>query len=39
MLSTSKVKELTASLNEMVGLPDGTTLELVPPNQLWKTCR
>src|SRR5580692_4399138 len=34
MLSTSKVKELTASLNEMVGLPDGTTLELVPPEPL-----
>ena len=34
MLSTSKVKELTASLNEMVGLPDGTALELVPPEPL-----
>jgi len=30
----SKVKELTASLNEMLGLPDGTTLELVPPDPL-----
>jgi outer membrane protein TolC len=27
----SKVKELTASLNEMLGLPEGTKLELVPP--------
>ena len=34
MLSTSKVKELTASLNEMVGLPEGTTLKLVPPEPL-----
>jgi outer membrane protein TolC len=32
--STSKVKELTASLNEMVGLPGGTTLELAPPEPL-----
>jgi outer membrane protein len=30
----SKVKELTASLNEMLGLPQGTTLELVPPDPL-----
>jgi outer membrane protein TolC len=30
----SKVKELTASLNEMIGLPEGTTLELVPPEPL-----
>ena len=30
----SKVKELTASLNEMMGLPEGTTLELVPPEPL-----
>ena len=28
----SKVKELTASLNEMMGLPEGTRLELVPPD-------
>jgi outer membrane protein TolC len=34
MLSTSKVKELTASLDGLVGLPDGTTLELVPPEPL-----
>ena len=34
MLSTSKVQELTASLNGLVGLPDGTTLELVPPAPL-----
>jgi outer membrane protein TolC len=32
--STSKVKELTASLNEMLRLPDGTRLELVPPQPL-----
>jgi outer membrane protein TolC len=31
---TSKVKELTASLNEMLGLPEGTRLELVPPDPL-----
>jgi outer membrane protein TolC len=31
VLSTSKVKELTASLNQMIGLPEGTRLELVPP--------
>jgi len=30
----SKVKELTASLNAMLGLPEGTKLELVPPNPL-----
>jgi len=30
----SKVKELTASLNQMIGLPDGTTLELIPPDPL-----
>ena len=30
----SKVKELTASLNQMIGLPEGTTLELVPPEPL-----
>jgi outer membrane protein TolC len=34
LLSTSKVKELTASLNEMIGLPEGTKLELVPPKPL-----
>jgi outer membrane protein TolC len=34
MLSTSKVQELTASLNEMLGLPEGTTLELVAPEPL-----
>ena len=34
VLSTSKVQELTASLNEMLGLPGGTTLELVPPEPL-----
>src|SRR5215471_1979744 len=34
VLSASKVKELTESLNEMVGLPEGTTLELVPPEPL-----
>jgi len=34
LLSTSKVKELTASLNQMIGLPEGTKLELVPPEPL-----
>ncbi len=29
-----KVKELTASLDEMLGLPEGTRLELVPPAPL-----
>jgi len=33
----SKVAELTASLNQMLGLPDGTTLELVPPEPLVET--
>jgi outer membrane protein TolC len=31
LLSTSKVKELTASLIQMIGLPEGTKLELVAP--------
>jgi outer membrane protein TolC len=31
---TSKVKELTASLNELLGLPEGTRLELVAPDPL-----
>ncbi len=30
----SKVKELTASLNDMMGLPEGTTLDLVAPEPL-----
>jgi outer membrane protein TolC len=34
MVATSKVTELTASLNAMLGLPDGTRLELVPPEPL-----
>jgi outer membrane protein len=34
MLATSKVKELTESLNSMLGLPGDTTLELVPPEPL-----
>ena len=34
VLSASKVKELTASLNEMMGLPEATRLELVPPEPL-----
>jgi outer membrane protein TolC len=34
LLATSKVKELTASLNEMLGLPGETKLELVPPEPL-----
>jgi hypothetical protein len=31
LLSTSKVNELTGSLNQMIGLPEGTKLELVTP--------
>jgi outer membrane protein TolC len=31
LISNSKVKELTASLNQMIGLPEGTRLELIPP--------
>lgn len=34
LLATSKVKELTASLDEMLGLPADTRLELVPPEPL-----
>jgi len=34
LLSSTKVKELTASLNLMIGLPEGTQLELVPPEPL-----
>lgn len=34
MLATSKVKELTASLNILLGLPEETELELVPPEPL-----
>ena len=34
VLSASKVKELTASLNELLRFPEGTTLELVPPAPL-----
>jgi outer membrane protein len=34
MLATSKVKELTASLNDLLGLPEETKLELVPPEPL-----
>jgi outer membrane protein TolC len=34
VLASSKVKELTSSLDEIVGLPEGTTLELVPPEPL-----
>jgi outer membrane protein TolC len=33
-LPASKVKELTASLIGMLGLPEGTSLELVPPEPL-----
>jgi len=33
-LPASKVRELTASLNEVIGLPEETRLELVPPNPL-----
>ena len=34
LVPASKAKELTASLDEMLGLPEGTTLELVPPAPL-----
>jgi outer membrane protein TolC len=34
MLPASKVKELTASLDELLGLPEGTELELVPTEPL-----
>ena len=34
LLSTSKVKELTASLSQMIGVPEGTRLELVVPEPL-----
>ncbi len=34
ILPASKVKELTAALNEMIGLPEGTSLELAPPEPL-----
>jgi outer membrane protein TolC len=34
VLSRSKVKELTAPLTNMLRLPEGTTLELVPPAPL-----
>jgi len=32
VLAASRVKELTTSLNELLGLPEGTRLELVPPD-------
>ena len=32
--ATSKVKEFTASLNDLLGLPEETKLELVPPEPL-----
>src|SRR5208283_28248 len=34
VVPASKVKELTASLNDMLGLPEGTRLELVAPEPL-----
>jgi outer membrane protein TolC len=34
MLATSKVKELTGALDNMIGLPEGTKLELVSPEPL-----
>ena len=34
LLAASKVKELTASLNDLLGLPAETRLELVPPEPL-----
>jgi outer membrane protein TolC len=32
VIASAKVEELTASLNEMIGLPPDTKLELVPPD-------
>jgi len=34
LLATGKVKELTVALNGLVGLPEATTLELIPPEPL-----
>jgi Outer membrane protein len=34
LLAASRVKELTASLNDLLGLPAETRLELVPPDPL-----
>ncbi len=34
VLSSDKVKELTASLDELLRFPEGTTLELVPPEPI-----
>src|SRR5208282_3487750 len=34
LLASSQVKELTVSLNDMLGLPEGTTLELLAPSPL-----
>jgi hypothetical protein len=34
VLSSDKVKELTASLDELLRLPEGTTLELIPPEPI-----
>jgi outer membrane protein TolC len=34
VVPASKVKELTASLNELLDIPEGTTLELIPPEPL-----
>jgi outer membrane protein TolC len=34
LLASSREKELTASLNGLLGLPEGTTLELLPPEPL-----
>ena len=32
VLAASRVKELTTSMNELLGVPEGTRLELVPPD-------
>jgi len=34
LLASSREKELTASLNDLLGLPEGTKLELLPPEPL-----
>src|SRR5436190_5620075 len=37
LVARSKVRELAASLNEMIGLPEDTELELIPPATDFKT--
>ena len=36
VIASAKVEHLTASLNEMIGLPPDTKLELVPPDPLFE---